>query len=135
MCSSLAFHYIHDLKRLLGVIHAALVLGSKLVFSIEHPIFTAPRVPGWVINAKGERVWGVDSYMMEGGSIRNWLGKEVEKQHRTVGTVLMLLIEAGFTVQFVRDFGPDEELVTQGKVEREERERPIFLLIAVEKEK
>lgn len=131
--SSLAFHYIHDFERLLNAIHAALVSGAKLVFSIEHPIFLAPRVPGWVTNAQGERVWGVGSYMMEGGRIRNWLGRAVEKQHRTLGTVLMALIETGFVIRFVRDFGPDEELVEQGKVEREERERPMFLLVAVEK--
>src|SRR6202035_5193682 len=45
--SSLALHYIEDLGRLLSEVHRALVPGGSLVFSAEHPIFTAPRDPGW----------------------------------------------------------------------------------------
>lgn len=43
--SSLAFHYIKDLPGLLDTVHHALVPGSSLVFSIEHPIFMASRRP------------------------------------------------------------------------------------------
>ncbi len=133
--SSLTFHYIHDLSRLFGRIHASLVPGSRMVFSIEHPIFTSPTHPGWTTNAHGDRVWGVDSYMLEGERKTNWLaeGVEVVKYHRTVGTVLNSLIEAGFQIRFARDFGPDEESVREGKTVAEERERPMFLLVAVEK--
>src|SRR3954470_9471658 len=45
--SSLALHYIPDLKKLLTTIHRALVPGGHLIFSIEHPIFMAPTHPGW----------------------------------------------------------------------------------------
>src|SRR5580704_15579412 len=38
--SSLAFHYIADLERLLRQIHGALTSGGSLVFSAEHPIYT-----------------------------------------------------------------------------------------------
>ena len=40
--SSLALHYIENLERLLANVHRALVPGGYLVFSAEHPIFTAP---------------------------------------------------------------------------------------------
>ena len=44
--SSLAFHYIADFPTLLAAIGHGLTPGGKLVFSIEHPIFMAPRQPG-----------------------------------------------------------------------------------------
>src|ERR1700684_4362733 len=39
--SSLAFHYIEDFRRLALTIHRALNAGGYLVFSVEHPIYTA----------------------------------------------------------------------------------------------
>src|SRR5207253_2350990 len=45
--SSLAFHYIENLRALLSQVHGALVPGGSLVFSVEHPIYTAPADPGW----------------------------------------------------------------------------------------
>lgn len=131
--SSLTFHYVKDLARLFATVHAALVPGSIMVFSIEHPVFMAPKVPGWITNANGKKVWGVDSYMMEGDRVTNWLSDGVVKQHRTIGTLLNTLIEAGFRIVFVRDFGPEEALVEAGKTTAEERERPMFLLVAVER--
>ena len=53
--SSLAFHYVAHLDTLLRTIHRALVPGGRLVFSIEHPIYTAPRQPGFVVDAQGNR--------------------------------------------------------------------------------
>ncbi len=44
--SSLALHYIEDLAKLMAKVHHALVPGGHLVFSIEHPIYMAPRHPG-----------------------------------------------------------------------------------------
>src|SRR5271166_2692224 len=43
--SSLALHYIENLDGLLANVHGALVPGGNLVFSVEHPIFTAPTHP------------------------------------------------------------------------------------------
>ena len=45
--SSLAFHYIEGYTNLLAAIRQSLQPGGKLVFSIEHPVFMAPRQPGW----------------------------------------------------------------------------------------
>ena len=45
--SSLVLHYIKDVARLFGVIHRALVPSGRFVFSTEHPIYMAPRNPGW----------------------------------------------------------------------------------------
>ena len=47
--SSLALHYVEDLGGLLAKVHRALAPGGHLVFSVEHPIFTAPTQPGWSV--------------------------------------------------------------------------------------
>lgn len=40
--SSLALHYLHDIERLFVTIYQSLTPGGMLVFSAEHPIYTAP---------------------------------------------------------------------------------------------
>jgi ubiquinone/menaquinone biosynthesis C-methylase UbiE len=64
--SSLALHYIETLDRLLATVHQALVPGGQLAFSIEHPIYTAPTNPGWLVDASGRKTWPIDSYSVEG---------------------------------------------------------------------
>ena len=59
--SSLALHYVENLDRLVGVVHRSLLPGAGLVFSVEHPIFTAPAKPGWSHNADGCNTWPIDS--------------------------------------------------------------------------
>jgi SAM-dependent methyltransferase len=55
--SSLALHYIENLEGLLAGMRAALVPGGGLIFSVEHPIFTAPANPGWSVDAAGRKIW------------------------------------------------------------------------------
>ena len=53
--SSLVLHYIEHLSALLAEVHRALVPGGRLVFSVEHPVFTAPAEPGWSVNPSGRK--------------------------------------------------------------------------------
>ena len=131
--SSLALHYIKDLPGLFAHLYAALKPGSYFVFSIEHPIFMAPRNPGWLIDAEGNKRWPLDSYQLEGERVTNWLAEGVIKQHRTVGTLLNSLIDAGFAIRHVNEWGPsDAEVATQPAL-AEERERPMMMLVAVQR--
>lgn len=129
--SSLALHYIKDLSGLFKNIHAALKPGSRFVFSIEHPIFMAPRNPGWLIDGEGRKRWPLDSYQLEGERVTNWLAEGVIKQHRTVGTLLNALIAAGFTIQHVNEWGPTDAQVAAQPALAEERERPMMILVGV----
>lgn len=131
--SSLALHYIKDLPGLFSRVHDALAPGARLVFSIEHPIFMAPRNPGWIVDAQGQRSWPVDSYQMEGERITNWLAEGVIKQHRTIGTLLNLLIAAGLRIVHVNEWGPTAQQVAELPALVEERERPMLLLVAAER--
>ena len=128
--SSLALHYIKDLEKLLAKIHRALVPGGYLVFSTEHPIYMAPRHPGWLIDADGRKTWPIDNYRVEGSRKTDWLATGVIKQHRTIGTTLNLLIRSGFTISHVEEWGPTDEQIAAKPELAEERERPMFLLVA-----
>ena len=128
--SSLAFHYVVNLAGLLEKVHRALVPGGHLVFSMEHPVYTAPTRPGWSIDSEGRKSWPVDSYLVEGPRTTDWLAKGVIKQHRTFGTSLNLLLRLGFTITHVEDWGPTDTQIAARPSLAEERERPIFLLVA-----
>jgi SAM-dependent methyltransferase len=128
--SSLAFHYVEHFDRLLCRIHAALVAGGRLIFSVEHPIFTAPGHPGWMTSPGGDETWPVDRYLDEGPRRAEWLGARVLKQHRMIGTYLALLRESGFSISRLCEWGPSREQVAAQPDWARERQRPLFLLIA-----
>lgn len=128
--SSLTLHYIEDLAGLLATVYGALAPGGTLVFSIEHPIYMASARPGWIVDAQGRKTWPVDSYNAEGPRTTDWLANGVIKHHRTTGTLLNLLIQAGFAIAHVQDWGPSDEQIAARPELAEERERPMFLLVA-----
>lgn len=127
--SSLAFHYVRNFSGLMEKIQGALVPGGQLIFSVEHPIYMAPRHPDWVMDAEGREVWPLDGYLREGPRTTNWLAEGVIKQHRTLGTTLNTLIAAGFAITHVEEWGPSEEQIAVRPDWAVERERPMFLII------
>lgn len=131
--SSLALHYIKNLSGLFAHLHAALKPGAHFVFSIEHPIFMAPRNPEWLVDSEGNKRWPLDSYQMEGERVTHWLAEGVIKQHRTIGTLLNSLIEAGFTIRHVNEWGPSDAEVAAQPALAEERERPMMMLVAAQR--
>ncbi|ENN87191.1 hypothetical protein RHSP_24236 [Rhizobium freirei PRF 81] len=128
--SSLAFHYIEDFAGLLATIRRALKPGGRLIFSIEHPIYMAPRQPAWLTDEDGGRIWPLNSYQIEGKRLTNWLAEGVVKQHRTMGTTLNLLIKSGFAIAHVEEWSPSDEDLALHPDWAIERERPMFLLIS-----
>lgn len=128
--SSLAFHYIENLPGLFAAIHRALVPNGRLVFSIEHPILTAPSRQGFRTDAEGWRHWPLDGYQNEGPRVTDWLAKGVVKQHRTIGTLLNLLIESGFALAHLDEWGPSPAQVEAQPALAEERERPMMMLVS-----
>jgi SAM-dependent methyltransferase len=128
--SSLALHYVEDLNRLMSQVHRSLVPGGSLVFSVEHPIFTAPADPNWSRNAAGRKTWPLDGYLDEGPRSTDWLAKGVIKQHRTVATYINTLLRLGFAMFHVEEWGPTEEQIASRPTLADERQRPPFLLVA-----
>ncbi|GMA16547.1 class I SAM-dependent methyltransferase [Deinococcus metallilatus] len=131
--SSLALHYIEHLPALLGQVHRTLLPGGHFVFSVEHPIYTAPRQPHWLTEAGGGKTWPVDQYLVEGPRITDWLAPGVVKQHRTIRTYLKLLLEQGFSLRHLEEWGPTEEQLANLPELLEERERPMFLLLSAQR--
>ena len=131
--SSLAFHYIENFGRLVRMLFRALGPGAHLVFTIEHPIYMAPRSPGWLFRDDGHKTWPVDSYAIEGARVTDWLTKGVVKQHRTLGTTLNTLIETGFTIRHIQEWRPTAEQVRAEPAFADELERPMFLMVAAQR--
>lgn len=130
--SSLALHYIADLGTLLGKVSRALVPGGALVVSMEHPIFMAPSRPGWRME-EGRPSWPLDSYFREGERVTDWFAKGVVKQHRTLGTILNLVMYAGLTLAHVEEWRPSPAQIAAEPAWEKELERPMFLLLSARK--
>jgi SAM-dependent methyltransferase len=128
--SSLVLHYIENLAALLAGIHAALAPGGRFVFSVEHPMVTAPAHPGWSPDPAGEPAWPVNRYQFEGPRTTNWLAEGVIKQHRTLATYLNLLLAAGFALARIDEWGPTAEQIAAHPDWAIERHSPPFLLVA-----
>jgi SAM-dependent methyltransferase len=128
--SSLALHYLPDIVPLLATVHAAIVPGGRFVFSTEHPIFSAPSRPGWSADAGGNRTWPIDRYLIEGVRTTNWFFPGVVKYHRTIGTTLTALLRAGFRLTHVEEFCPTAEQIAARPELEQERDRPMFLMVA-----
>ncbi len=97
--SSLALHYLSDLARILATIRGSLVPGGAFVFSIEHPIYSAPSHPQFVTDPSGHVTWPLDRYQIESLRMNDWLAPGVEKYHRTIGTHVSGLLQSGFVLE------------------------------------
>ncbi len=128
--SSLAFHYVEALEALLARVHAALRPGGALVFSVEHPVYSAPSRPGWTRSADGALAWPVDGYLREGPREVEWLGARVSKRHRLASTTLNAVLRAGFALTHVEEWRPSDAQVAARPSLAVELERPMFMLVA-----
>jgi len=126
--SSLTLHYIVDLEGLFATVRRSLVDGATLLYTAEHPIFTAPTIDRSV-DVEGTSVWPLDRYSDEGQRTRNWLSDGVIKQHRTVATQINALINNGFVIDHIAEFGPNEAIVEAEPAFVIDRERPAFLIV------
>ena len=127
--SSLALHYLSDLDRILATIHQSLVPSGVFVFSIEHPIYSAPSRQEFVRDSTGRITWPLDQYQIEGPRTTDWLAPGVQKYHRTIETYVSALLRAGFTLQHLSEWAPTAEQIAEFPEWSVELERPQFLLI------
>ena len=125
--SSLTLHYIEELPALVRQVHRALAPGRHFVFSVEHPILLAPTAPKWTILESGATVWPLDRYLDEGPRSIDWLVNGVAKVHRTVATYLNVLMESGFSIRRIEEWGPSPKQISRNPDWALERHRPYFL--------
>ena len=129
--SSLALHYVPNYRDLVKRMAMWLTPGGVLVYSTEHPIYTA-RLPGegWILDEHGQRVgWQIDNYFHEGMREEHWFVEGVRKYHRTIATLLDGLLDAGFRIERVVEPAPDVDRLQLRPHESEHLRRPMFLLV------
>lgn len=129
--SALAFHYVQDFRSLCRTMRSKLRDGGRLVATVEHPIFSAPRNDQWK-EEDGHPFWPLDSYLTEGERVRTWFADGVIKYHRTVETYLNTLLDCSFRLIRLIEWGPDAEQVAKHPEWARERDRPTFLLFAAD---
>jgi SAM-dependent methyltransferase len=130
--SSLALHYIEDFEAVCVAVRRLLVAGGRFVFSVEHPIYTAPANPGWQTDASGAKVWPVNSYLVEGRRVTDWITPGVVKQHRSIASYVNTLLAQGFRLTRLEEWGPTQTEIAENPTWADEIHRPPFLLIAAQ---
>ncbi|HEX4500306.1 MAG TPA: class I SAM-dependent methyltransferase [Scandinavium sp.] len=131
--SSLALHYLQNIDGLFATLFQALKPGGKLVFSAEHPIYTATLKQGWINHVDGQKCWPVDHYQQEGERLSNWFAEGVKKQHRKLATWINALIAAGFVIEQLDEWGPSDDQIAANPALSEEKERPMLFLLSARK--
>lgn len=128
--SSLAFHYVEDLDTLMAHIARMLRPGGTLLFTIEHPLYTAEGHEQWVKTADGQEVWPVDHYFDEGLRTTTFLGQPVPKYHHTLTTIVNSLLKNGMTLTGLDEpRGSAEDIATNQSWTR----APMMLIVRANK--
>ncbi|EGC40457.1 hypothetical protein DICPUDRAFT_74044 [Dictyostelium purpureum] len=131
--SIFVFHYIVDLESMLKQVHQSLKPGGTLLFTIEHPIYSCPKVYTDFIDLNEKKTWPVSDYSIEGERVSNWMAEGVIKQHRTMGTYINQLINCGFSIDHVNEWAPSKDQIEQFDFLKIEIERPMILIIKASK--
>ncbi len=133
--SSLAIHYVEDYAGFMRRVADWLRPGGVLVYSAEHPIYTAGYATGgWAVDADGRKLhWTLDDYGVEGLREARWFVEGVQKYHRPMSTLLNGLLDAGLSIERVLEPTPTDEAVRTRPTFAEELRRPTFLLVRARK--
>lgn len=131
--SSLTLHYLPDLSGVMRQIAAALTGGGRFVFSVEHPTMTAPSDATWKKDGTGKPYWPLNDYGKEGLRVTRWLGsgEEVHKYHHRLETYLSAVMEAGMSLEAVRESWDGLDMSCSNY--EESGHRPYFLLVKARK--
>ena len=128
--SSLSFHYIDTYEELVKNLYRMLKVNGTLVFTVEHPVFTANGPQDWYYDEKGKVLhFPVDNYYYEGKRIAVFLGEKVIKYHRTLTTYLNTLLTNGFIINQVIEPQPPENMMDIPGM-KDEMRRPMMLIVS-----
>ncbi len=132
--SSLTLHYIKNFRQLITTIHNGLTSKSRFVFTMEHPIYTAPSSQKFTKDEEENRIYPLNNYQIEGERTSNWLVNGIVKQHRKMDTIINTLIDAGFKILHIEEWKPSGEQLNKNPEWSEELDRPLFLLVSAQME-
>lgn len=132
--SSLAFHYVKDFETLAKKINKVLRKDGILIFSAEHPVFTAEGSQDWFYDEHGNILhFPVDNYFIEGERKAIFLGEEVIKYHKTLTTYLNSLLNNGFELINIVEPQPNEQMLASIDGMKDELRRPMMLIVKARK--
>lgn len=130
---SLMLHYLASYEEFLDAMRRWLCPGGTLIYTVEHPIFTAQGPQDWCYGPDGEILhFPVDHYFEEGERDAVFLGEHVVKYHRTLTTYLDGLLTGGFQLLRVVEPQPPARMLGQPGM-RDELRRPMMLLVSARK--
>ena len=130
--SSLALHYVEDLRSVFQKSFKLLKSKGVICYSVEHPIFTSNSSQDWYYEKSKIQHWPLDNYFHEGERKTEFLGSEVIKYHRTIETHISTLLSEGFEIRSVLEPKPSEEMV-EIMGWQDELRRPMMLIITAVK--
>jgi SAM-dependent methyltransferase len=128
--SNLTFHYLADFGMVARNAYRWLRSGGQLVFSVEHPIFTAAvdqLEDRWADPAHTQ--WIVSNYADAGSRY----GEFGLKYHRPISEYVDALIAAGFRIGSMAEPIPGIQALETRADLREDVHRPLYLLMRCEK--
>lgn len=133
--SSLAIHYVENLKDLVIKIHTLLTKEGILIFSQEHPLTTAPiKGASWTKDENGTLLhYNLFDYGKIGERKVSWFVDNVTKYHRTFSDIINSLISAGFTIESMIEPIPTQEIIDRLPNYINHIHKPNFLIIRAKK--
>ena len=133
--SSLAFHYIEDFDRLVRDIAELMNTGGTLLFSQEHPIYTASEngQGHYILDEQGNKSgYCFSHYQISGKREDEWFVKGRVYYHRRFCDILNALTSAGFCIKEVCEPVPSAEMKAK-RPKSDTLHKPLFLIIKAEK--
>ena len=129
---SLMLHYLSSYDQFLDKVTRWLKPGGQLIYTVEHPVFTAAGSQDWEYDETtgAIRCFPVDQYYLEGERDAVFLGEHVTKYHRTLTTYLEGLLRRGYTLEHVVEPQPTEEMVRTVPGMADELRRPMMLIVS-----
>lgn len=132
--SSLALHYTESYSSIVKKAYSYLKPEGVLVFSVEHPVFTAYGTQDWHRDDKGNIMhFPVDNYFYDGKRNARFLGEEVVKYHRTLTTYINELLTNGFEILRMVEPMPAPWMLESMDGMRDELRRPMMLIVSAAK--
>lgn len=133
--SSLAFHYIEDMSVLMKNIAVHMNNGGYLLFSQEHPIYTASEngQGHYIFDEQGNKNgYCFSHYQSSGKREDEWFVKGRVYYHRTFSEIINSVVGAGLSVEQVCEPVPSAEMIEK-RPRSDTLHKPMFLIIKAKK--
>lgn len=133
--SSLAFHYIEDLDRLMRDISELMNVGGTLLFSQEHPVYTASEngQGHYILDEQGTKSgYCFSHYQMAGKREDEWFVKGRIYYHRRFSDIINAVSSAGFLTEKVVEPVPDDNMMRL-RPRSDRLHKPLFLIVKARK--